>query len=73
MRTLTKLNTLYPVKIESEIGLPQTRFDNLASSAAASFAFLAANSLLSTASELHYQKKKGTRFPFMFSTYGTSQ
>lgn len=37
---------------------PHTRLDNFASSAAAILAFLPANSLFSTASELHYNKEK---------------
>lgn len=35
-------------------GLPLTRLDNFPNSAAASLAFLPANSLFSTASALHY-------------------
>lgn len=37
---------------------PHTRLDNFASSAAAILAFFPANSLFSTASELHYNKEK---------------
>lgn len=48
-----KLNT---VSFTSKVFIPHMRFDNFASSAAASLAFFAANSRLSTASALHYKK-----------------
>lgn len=49
----------YTMRFECEVHYsPQTRLDNFASSAAASFAFLPANSLLSTASILHCHKER---------------